>query len=164
MRYSDISHWMATAGDLAPRPAVAGDHDFDVVVVGAGYTGLWTTWYLQQREPGLRIAICEAEIAGYGASGRNGAWCSAGIGTTTGGLARRYGDQTARDVVHALRDTVDEVGRVCDIAGIDAEFRKGGMLRIARGDHEIDALQAGADSYRRLGVANGLRQLSAGEL
>jgi glycine/D-amino acid oxidase-like deaminating enzyme len=164
MRYSDVSYWLATSGDLSPRAALAGDHDFDVVIVGAGFTGLWTAWYLQQREPTLRIAICEAEIAGYGASGRNGAWCSAGIGTTAGGLARRYDVATARDVVQAMRDTVDEVGRVCDGAGIDAEFRKGGMLRVARGDHELTALRSGVAEYRKLGLDHGVEQLTAAEV
>jgi glycine/D-amino acid oxidase-like deaminating enzyme len=164
MRYSDISHWLATSGDLSPRAALAGDHDFDVVVVGAGYTGLWTAWYLQQREPTLRIAICEAEIAGYGASGRNGAWCSASIGMTASGLARRYDAATTREVIHAMRTTVDEIGRVCDAAGIDAEFRKGGMLRVARGDHELAALHASIAAARRLGLDQGLAHLSPTEL
>ena len=164
MRYSDVSYWLASSGDLSPRPALAGDHDFDVVVVGAGFTGLWTAWYLQQREPTLRIAICDAEIAGYGASGRNGGWCSAGIGMTAAGLRRRYDAATASDVVLAMRDTVDEVGRVCHDAGIDADFRKGGMLRVARGDHEVAALQAGMVEHRRLGLDNGPVQLSADDL
>jgi hypothetical protein len=164
MRYSDVSHWLATSGDLSPRPALVGDHDVDVVIVGAGFTGLWTAWYLQQREPTLRIAICEAQIAGYGASGRNGAWCSAGIGMTAAGLARRYDAATARDVIHAMRATVDEIGRVCHDAGIDAEFHKGGMLRVARGDHEVTALRAGMAEYRRLGLDRDLIQLSAADL
>jgi glycine/D-amino acid oxidase-like deaminating enzyme len=164
MRYSDVSHWLATSGDLSPRPALVGDHDVDVVIVGAGFTGLWTAWYLQQREPTLRIAICEAQIAGYGASGRNGAWCSAGIGMTAAGLARRYDAATARDVIHAMRATVDEIGRVCHNAGIDAEFHKGGMLRVARGDHEVTALRAGMAEYRRLGLDRDLIQLSAADL
>lgn len=164
MRYSDLSFWLSTAGDLSPRAALRGDHDADVVIVGAGFTGLWTAWYLLQRQPDLRVAICEAEIAGFGASGRNGAWCSAGIGMTPAGLARRYDAATARAVIREMRHTVDEIGRVCDAAGIAAEFRKGGMLRIARGPHEVAALDAGEASYRALGLDDGLRRLSAGEL
>ena len=164
MRYSDVSHWLATAGDLSPRAALAGDHDADVAIVGAGYTGLWTAWYLLQREPTLRVAICEAEIAGYGASGRNGAWCSAGIGLTAAGLARRYDAMTARAVVDAMRDTVDEVARACAHAGIDAEYRKGGMLRIARGDHERAALHDSLVGLRCLGLHDGIRQLTADAL
>jgi len=161
MRYSDVSFWLATAGDLRPRAALRGTHVVDVAIVGAGFTGLWTAWYLAQRDPGLRIAVCEAEIAGFGASGRNGAWCSAGIGVTAGGLARRYDAATARAVVTAMRDTVDEVGRACDAAGIDAGYRKGGMLRIARGGHEVAAMRASADAYRALELDRDLVELDA---
>lgn len=164
MRYSEVSHWLATAGDLSPRAALAGDHDVDVAVVGAGFTGLWTAWYLLQRDPSLRVAICEAEIAGYGASGRNGAWCSAGIGLSVAGLAQRYGPAAARDVVMTMRETVDEVARACDLAGIDAQYRKGGMLHIARGPHDRPVLRAGTLALRRLGIDGGLEHLSAQQL
>lgn len=164
MRYSQISHWLATAGDLSPRAALAGDHDVDVAVVGAGYTGLWTAWYLLAREPSLRVAICEAEIAGFGASGRNGAWCSAGIGMTVDGLTRRFGPAAARDVVTAMRATVDEVARACADAGIDAHYRKGGMLRVARGAHEVAALRADTVALRRLGIDERIEQLTIREL
>jgi glycine/D-amino acid oxidase-like deaminating enzyme len=164
MRYSDVSFWLATAGDLRPRAALRGAHDVDVAIVGAGFTGLWTAWYLLARDPDLRVAICESEVAGYGASGRNGAWCSAGIGMTPRGLARRYDDDTARAVVTAMRDTVDQVGRAAEAAGIDAEFRKAGMLRIARGRHELSPMRASAETYARLGLAEGLHELTADEL
>ncbi|CAN5917579.1 FAD-dependent oxidoreductase [soil metagenome] len=164
MRYSDVSFWLSAAGDLRPRAALRGTHDADVVIVGAGYTGLWTAWYLRRRRPDLRIMICESEIAGFGASGRNGAWCSSGIGMSAGGLARRYDVATARAVVGAMRDTVDEIGRVCETAGIDAQFRKGGMLRVARGPHEVATMHASTDSYRALGLDGGLAELSADEL
>lgn len=164
MRYSDVSFWLATAGDLRPRAALRGRHDVDVAIVGAGFTGLWTAWYLAQRDPDLRIAVCDAEIAGFGASGRNGAWCSAGIGLTAAGLRERYDVATARAVVTAMRDTVDEVGRACDAAGIDADYRKGGMLRIARGTHEVAALRASAATYRELDLDEDLEELDADAL
>jgi len=164
MRYSDVSFWLATAGDLRPRAALRGTHDVDVAIVGAGFTGLWTAWYLSQRDPDLRIAVCEAEIAGFGASGRNGAWCSAGIGMTARGLQRRYDVATARAVVTAMRDTVDEVGRVCDAVGIDADYRKGGMLRIARGGHEVAAMRSSADARRALDLDEDLVELDAEQL
>src|SRR5688572_31537041 len=75
--------WLADSGDdLTPRPALDGDRTVDVAILGAGFTGLWTAWYLLAREPSLRLAVVEAEIAGFGASGRNGACCSAAIGVT----------------------------------------------------------------------------------
>jgi glycine/D-amino acid oxidase-like deaminating enzyme len=164
MRYSDVSFWLATAGDLRPRAALRGRHDVDVAIVGAGFTGLWTAWYLAQRDPDLRIAVCDAEIAGFGASGRNGAWCSAGIGLTAAGLRARYDAATARAVVTAMRDTVDEVRRACDAAGIDADHRKGGMLRIARGTHEVAAMRASAATYRELDLDQDLVELDADAL
>ena len=71
------SLWHETAAaPLAPRAPLPGDRVFDVAIVGAGYTGLWTAYYLLRRRPSLRIAILEREVAGFGASGRNGGWCS----------------------------------------------------------------------------------------
>ncbi|HSJ46887.1 MAG TPA: FAD-dependent oxidoreductase [Euzebyales bacterium] len=164
MRYSDVSFWLATAGDLRPRAALRGVHDVDVAIVGAGFSGLWTAWYLAQRDPDVRVAVCDAEIAGFGASGRNGAWCSAGIGLTAEGLATRYDAATARAVITAMRDTVDEVGRVCESAGIDAGYRKGGMLRIARGAHEVAAMRSSAATYHALELDDDLVQLDADAL
>jgi glycine/D-amino acid oxidase-like deaminating enzyme len=164
MRYSDVSFWLATAGDLRPRAALRGVHDVDVAIVGAGFSGLWTAWYLTQRDANLRIAVCDAEIAGFGASGRNGAWCSAGIGLTAEGLATRYDVATARAVVTAMRDTVDEVGRACEAAGIDADYRKGGMLRVARGVHEVAAMRSSAATYHALELDDDLVELDADAL
>lgn len=164
MRYAAVSYWLETAGDLAPRPALDSDREFDVVIVGAGLTGLWTAWYLLDRDPGLRVAVCEAEIAGFGASGRNGSWCSAGIGLTAGALRDRFGVETAREVVATMRDTVDEVGRVCAAEDIDAQFHKAGTLRIALGAHEVAAVHRSLDAHRALGTDSGFAVLSADEL
>ena len=75
--YRQVSLWFDQLGDITPRPPLTGDLAADVAIVGGGYTGLWTAYYLQQHDPSLRIAIVEAEVAGFGASGRNGGWCSA---------------------------------------------------------------------------------------
>lgn len=78
MGYADLSLWHATLDEpLDPRPSLPGDTDADVVVVGAGLTGLWTAYYLARADPTLRVVVLEQEIAGFGASGRNGGWCSA---------------------------------------------------------------------------------------
>ncbi|MGI9252197.1 MAG: FAD-dependent oxidoreductase, partial [Thermomicrobiales bacterium] len=74
--YRSFSFWLETCGDdLTPRPGLDGSIDVDIAILGAGYTGLWTAWQLLRREPDVRIAIVESEIAGFGASGRNGGWC-----------------------------------------------------------------------------------------
>ncbi|HEX3724379.1 MAG TPA: FAD-dependent oxidoreductase, partial [Nitrolancea sp.] len=73
--YRRYSFWLESCGDdLTPRPALDGSIDVDVAILGAGFTGLWTAYYLKKRDPSLKIAVVEREIAGFGASGRNGGW------------------------------------------------------------------------------------------
>lgn len=133
--YRALSLWHATADDpWEPRPALPGDVDADVAVVGAGFTGLWTAYYLLAADPSLRVHVVEAETAGFGASGRNGGWCSALFPKSSERLARLPGsDRGAAGRLHdAMRRTVDEVGRVADAEGIDAGYRKGGTVVVAR--------------------------------
>jgi len=78
--YTKYSFWLESSGDdLSPRPALTGSTEADVVVLGAGYTGLWTAYYLLKTNPHLKVAVVEKEIVGFGASGRNGGWCSSKI-------------------------------------------------------------------------------------
>lgn len=104
----------------------------DVVIVGGGFTGLWTAHYLLQAEPSLDVVVLEAEHVGFGASGRNGGWVSAlwPVGPDT--LARRHGRAAAGAMVRALQDTVVTVGRAAESAGIDCGFHRGGMVALAR--------------------------------
>ncbi|MFA9445018.1 NAD(P)/FAD-dependent oxidoreductase [Egicoccus sp. AB-alg6-2] len=157
--------WLATSGDdLTPRDPLDGDARADVVVVGGGYTGLWTAWYLLDRDPALDVVVVEAETVGFGASGRNGAWLSPGLGVSPAELARRSSPGIAADTIRAMRATVDEVADVCVRVGLDAQVRKGGILRIARGPHERPALAAGMQTMRDLGVDDGLTVLDGDEL
>lgn len=164
MNPASVSYWMQTAGPLDPRPALDTSIDVDVTILGAGFTGLWTAWYLLQREPSLRIAVCEAEVAGFGASGRNGAWCSAWIAVSPTALARRWNPETAVITMRAMRETVDEVGEVCAAQGIDAGYRKNGLLRLARGSHEVPGVRNAFRVMEHLGLDDGCALLDADEL
>jgi len=126
-----VSYWLSTE-DLTPRAALTGDTDVDVAIVGAGYTGLWTAYYLAIADPTLRIAVLEASVAGFGASGRNGGWCSALYPESWPSLARRHGHAAAVALARAMESTVDEVGRVAAAEGIDCHFAKGGTITLAR--------------------------------
>ncbi|HEY8685042.1 MAG TPA: FAD-dependent oxidoreductase [Chloroflexota bacterium] len=162
--YRDYSFWLETCGDdLTPRPSLPGSIDVDIAVLGAGYTGLWTAYYLLQRDPSLRVAIVEGEIAGFGASGRNGGWCSSDFSVTPGMLAKRYGREATCALQAAMWDTVDEVGRVCRDEEIDAHYTKGGELRVARGGHEVPLIEADHAVYRDLGLGSHYRLLTAEE-
>jgi glycine/D-amino acid oxidase-like deaminating enzyme len=160
--YRELSFWFdslpaadsgdAGADELRPRPALSGPLDVDVVIVGGGLTGLWTAYYLAVAEPSLRIAILEKNIAGFGASGRNGGWCSALFPASTASLARRHGRAAAVAMRQAMIDTVDEVGRVSSAEGIDCDFVKGGTVSLARGAAQLAAARAEVDDAERWGV------------
>ncbi|MFI5262223.1 MAG: NAD(P)/FAD-dependent oxidoreductase [Candidatus Limnocylindrales bacterium] len=150
--YRAVSFWLESCGDdLTPRPPLDGDVRADVAVLGAGYTGLWTAYELQRREPGLRIVLVERDIAGFGASGRNGGWCTPDLNISLSMLAHRFGTVAAKATQQATYEAVDEIGRVCRDEGLDGGYVRGGALHVARGPHQLPDLQASYESYVRFG-------------
>ena len=160
-----MSFWLETSGDdLIPRAPLDGSTDADVAILGAGLTGLWTAYYLKRRDPSLRIVIVEREVAGFGASGRNGAWCAPDLNISISRLAMLHGDDAARRTQQATYDAVDEVGRACAAEGLDAGFHKGGEILLARGPYGVPALESALEEYRRFGFGDRYRLLEADEL
>jgi glycine/D-amino acid oxidase-like deaminating enzyme len=123
-----------------------------VAIVGAGYTGLWTAYYLARADPGLRIAVLEARYAGFGASGRNGGWCSGLFPVPVSALARRHGREPAVAMHRALAAAVDEVGRVAATEGIDCSFTKGGTVALARSGVQLRRAAAQAREAQSYGL------------
>jgi len=152
MNYSALSFWHDTVGDLTPRTPLPGDTDADVAIVGGGLTGLWTAWYLLQRDPALKVVVLEKQIAGFGASGRNGGWCSALFPRSTASLERAHGREAALGLRRAMVATVDEVGRAASEAGVDADYAKGGTVAYARSAVQLAAARAEVDEARDYGV------------
>jgi glycine/D-amino acid oxidase-like deaminating enzyme len=150
--YRALSLWHDTADDdWAPRPALPGDLDVDVAVVGAGYTGLWTAYYLKRADPTLRVVVLEREFAGFGASGRNGGWCSALFPASVAWLAARYGEERAVAQHRAMQATLDEIAQVVAAEGIDCGFTKGGTVVVARTPQQLDRARAEVTEARRWG-------------
>ncbi len=155
--YRRASFWLddlvvSGRDDLAPRAPLTTDARFDVCLVGGGLTALWTAYSLAQADPTLRIAVVEREIAGFGASGRNGGWCSALFPRSAGSLERDHGFDAAVAMRRAMVDTVDEVGRVVRVEGIDCDFEQGGTIVFARSGVQHDAARADVAEMRRFGV------------
>jgi glycine/D-amino acid oxidase-like deaminating enzyme len=163
--YRRLSFWHETApGTLEPGEPLPGDLDADVAIAGAGYTGLWTAYYLSRADPGLRIAVCERDIAGFGASGRNGGWCSALFPASLGKLERMTGRDAAIAMYRALQATVDEVGRVTTAEGIDCHWAKGGTVQLARSATQLERAREEVAEERSFGFGEeDLRLLSAAE-
>jgi glycine/D-amino acid oxidase-like deaminating enzyme len=166
--YCGLSLWhdtLAASGDddLAPRPGLDGDLDVDVCVVGAGFTGLWTAYALLEADPAMRVAVVEAEIAGFGASGRNGGWCSALFPASAAAIARRHGREAALALRRAMNATVTEVGRVVDAEGIDAHWRRGGTVVVARTPVQLERARAAVAADAAFDGVDGLRLLGADE-
>jgi glycine/D-amino acid oxidase-like deaminating enzyme len=150
--YKALSFWHSSVPDpLRPRPPLPGDRDVDVAIVGAGYTGLWTAAYLSTLDPGLRIAVIEREIAGFGASGRNGGWCAASFPSSPSKVARLYGRDGAVALTLALQDTVDEIGKVTSMRGIDCHYEKGGLVDLARTPAQMEHAKAEVAEARSFG-------------
>ena len=113
------------------RAPLTQDESVDVAIVGGGFTGLWTAYYLLKADPSLNVLVLEAEHVGFGASGRNGGWVSALYPVGARVLARDHGKHATRDQLAALRESVDEVGAVAAAEGIECGFHKGGTLVVA---------------------------------
>jgi glycine/D-amino acid oxidase-like deaminating enzyme len=150
---------------LSARPALSADLHADVAIIGAGYTGLWTAYYLKHQAPQLRIVILEGEIAGFGASGRNGGWLMGNLL----GEDRLLADlpsaarQSAYTLLHGIPD---EVAGVLAREGIACDYRKGGVLYCAaRYPEQLASLQQHLLELRALGLGeDAYRWLSASEL
>jgi glycine/D-amino acid oxidase-like deaminating enzyme len=124
----------------------------DVAVVGGGLTGLWTAYYLAEADPALRIAVLEAEVAGFGASGRNGGWCSALYPVSPARLAAESGSDGAAAQYRAMRDTVYEVAKVVETERIDADLALGGTVVLARSATQLARARAEVGDARRYGI------------
>ncbi|MDQ6687676.1 MAG: FAD-binding oxidoreductase [Actinomycetota bacterium] len=155
-RYAGLSLWLDSCGDtLVQRPPLSGDDTADVAIVGAGFTGLWTAYYLSRLEPSAKIVVLEAETAGFGASGRNGGWCSALFPSSwdaVGSLPGSSSEQAAA-LAAAMRGSVGEVGRAAAEAGIDAEYARGGTIALARSRAQVRRGRAEVEHFRSFGSA-----------
>ncbi|TBU95847.1 NAD(P)/FAD-dependent oxidoreductase [Phytopseudomonas dryadis] len=166
MRTTAVSLWMDQVAQFAAsRPSLDHALELDIAIIGAGYTGLWTAWYLKQHAPQLRIAIFEARQVGHGASGRNGGWL---LGRITGLEAMLQ--NLPRDERHALLKAVqqipDDVEQALRQAQIDCGYRKGGVLACAaRYPEQWQWLQEEIKSLHAFGYSeDDYRLLSASEL
>lgn len=156
--------WQSTIGaNTDQRPALDGDTTADVCIVGAGYTGLWAAYYLRRRDPSLDVLVVEANSAGFGASGRNGGWCSALLPQGVQAMARRHGRPAALAMRATMVDTVQEVEDVVRAERIDCDFRRGGTVVVARNPAQLARARAEVAHDQEWDGVDGLQLLDAAQ-
>ncbi|MDP9587996.1 UNVERIFIED_ORG: glycine/D-amino acid oxidase-like deaminating enzyme [Shinella zoogloeoides] len=135
----NISFWYADIGGLPQkRSPLPNDRTADVCIIGAGYTGLWTAYYLKKANPSLDIVVVEREFTGFGASGRNGGWLSGGFGWSREKYLKTSTRGAVVDMQRAMAGTVDEVIRVAETEGIDADILRADNLTVATNQPQLD--------------------------
>ena len=123
------SYWQESiASSLVDRSSVDSNLDVDIAIVGAGYSGLWTAYYLKQLQPDARIAVIEANQVGFGASGRNGGWCSGFLPMTLSEIERQHGRQQAIEMYQQSFATLDEIEQVITLENINCDYHRGGTI------------------------------------
>src|SRR5258706_4269388 len=160
------SWWLREALALEPEdaqgPALRGSVNVDVAIVGGGYTGLWSAWFLTELAPGLRVAIVEQDICGGGPSGRNGGFVL-GAWDDLPELVAMYGVDGGLAVAGAFGAAVDDIGAWCAAQGVAAEYRKGGYLQVSTAPSHDRKWDAALELGDRLGHAGELTALTGDE-
>lgn len=160
-----VSFWWDQVGLRTPRPALDGDLECDVCIVGGGLSGLWTAYHLAGLDPSLDIVVLEAEFAGFGASGRNGGWLSAELSGSKDRYAATHGRAGVQALVSSMESAVDEVIEVCRTEGIDADIVKDGVLYVARSAAQLVRMREGLASDAAWGIGEEhQRELTVAEL
>ncbi|MBS1886576.1 MAG: FAD-dependent oxidoreductase [Actinobacteria bacterium] len=164
MEHTRLGYWIKEAGDVTPRPPLDDDRDADLLIVGGGYTGMWTAWHAHRLAPDARIVLLEAEpVCGRGPSGRNGGFCE-GMWRSLAALRGRWGDGAALAIGHAAEAAVDRIAAFCAADGVDAWFRPGGYMAVSTSAANDGIGVASIEACRELGVADKLRALTAAEV
>ncbi|MEK6326577.1 MAG: FAD-binding oxidoreductase [Actinomycetota bacterium] len=155
--------WLQEAEPNAELPPLEGELDADLVVVGGGYTGMWTAWFVSELDPEARVVLLEAGRCGGGPSGRNGGFVNA-MWFSLPALRQRFGDAAALRLTRAAEEAVGEIGRWCEEQRVDAWYRAGGYLQVSTAPAHDGSWRTVTDACSDLGVAGVCRPLSEAEV
>ena len=157
MRHDSHGYWLEEAGTPAELTPAAGELDCDVLVIGGGYSGMWTAWLIAELEPGARVALVEAHTCGDGPSGRNGGFANT-MWLSIRGLCERYGDGPALEVAHAAEAAVDGIEAFCSEQDVDAWFRRSGYLQVSAAPAQDGTWSEAAATAARLGEPDAIQE------
>lgn len=164
-KIGDVSFWYADIGlPKVRRPALSGDTQADVAIIGAGFTGLWTAYYLKKAQPTLNVLVLEKEFAGFGASGRNGGWCMGTFAWNHERYAKDSSREAVLEMVRALETTVPEITRICAEEGIDADIIPSEEMMVATNPAQLVRMREEIAHRVHWGDGHRARELTAAEV
>jgi glycine/D-amino acid oxidase-like deaminating enzyme len=162
-RHDAHGYWLAEAGPSTPAPQLESERTADVVVVGGGYTGMWTAWHFKQLQPEAKVVLLEEEGCGEGPSGRNGGFVN-GMWFSLPTLRQHFGDRAAIAVARAAQHSVIEIGAFCRDQEVDAWYRPSGYLQVSTAPAWDGAWRPAMDAARALGEPTACVELDADEM
>jgi glycine/D-amino acid oxidase-like deaminating enzyme len=163
MRHTRYGYWLEEAGPVEPARPLEGGTTADVVIVGAGYLGLWTAWQLKKLEPGLDVVVLDAGLAGHGPSGRNGGFVST-LWDDLPILRDSVGDTRAVEVCRASERGVRGIAAFCAEQGVDARYRAAGTLQIATSTAQVGDWDELVDACAAVGAPDEAQPLTQDEV
>lgn len=163
MIHEPYGYWIHEAGSPSPAPVLEGEHRFDALIVGGGFTGMWTAWHLTEADPDLRVGLVEADRIGHGPSGRNGGFADA-MWISFASLVKRYGPGPALDLARAAERSVEQIGEFCDQQGVDAWFRRAGYLNVSTAPAQDGSWSENLAAMRQAGVVDEAVELTTEEV
>jgi glycine/D-amino acid oxidase-like deaminating enzyme len=162
-KHTRFGWWLEEAGLPEPLPPLDGDLDADVAVVGGGYTGMWTAWFVSELEPDARVVLLEAERCGTGPSGRNGGFVNS-LWLSAATLLERFGMSAALEVARASESAVDGIGEWCREQHVDAWYRRGGYLQVSTTPLHDERPRAAVEAAAALGTPERCVEQSPGDV
>jgi glycine/D-amino acid oxidase-like deaminating enzyme len=163
VRHDPHGFWIAEAGAGPPLAPLEGDLEADVVIVGGGFTGLWTAWHLLGKDPETRVVILESDRVGHGPSGRNGGFADA-LWVSFERLVEEYGLGPATDVARASGESVHQIGEFAESEGVDCWFRRDGYLNVSTSPSQDFSWRPNVEAMTRAGFEDLPKELDHTEV
>jgi len=149
---SPLSLWLAEYGPYEPNPPLKGEITVDVAIIGGGFTGMATAHTLKKEQPGLRVAVLEHEVVGYGASGRNGSFAMTVAGLGFGVMTMLKGKQFVKDAHTYMERAVDGLETLIQANNLQCEYIRPGFLRMATTPGYVKRIQHDIELAHSLGI------------
>ncbi|MFU2512840.1 NAD(P)/FAD-dependent oxidoreductase [Pseudomonas aeruginosa] len=146
------SFWQHDIGHYSPNPALKENLKVDVAIIGGGFTGLNTAWQFKKDNPNARVVVLEANVIGFGASGRNAGFSTKMFGLEPELVLLRWGKQKMVEAHRYLEKAVAYTRSLIEENGLDADYRHNGLVRISYSKRQADRLKKSYQLFQELGI------------